>query len=86
MGLEGRIGLVTRGANGIGKAVCLKVARDGANVIIEDILEKETKDICRQIVESLSKKCLAIKLDVSSSNNVVSMLSLLVPPFFIFTG
>ena len=81
MNLEDKVALVTGGASGVGKAISLKLARDGANVIIGDILEKDANDVCRQIVESLGKKSLAIKVDVSSSNDVVSMINEIIKEF-----
>ena len=81
MGLEGKIVLVTGGASGIGKAISLKLAREGANIIIGDILEKDANNVSRQLMELTGKKSLAIKVDVSSSNDVVSMINEIIKEF-----
>lgn len=75
MGLEGRVALVTGGANGLGKATSLKLASEGANVVIGDISEKEANDLQRQIAESFGKRSLAIRADVSSPNDVIAMVN-----------
>ena len=37
--LEGKTALVTGGARGIGKAICIKLAENGANIAFTDIVE-----------------------------------------------
>jgi len=81
MGLEGKVALVTGGGNGVGKAISLRLASDGANVIIGDILEKDAIDVHRQIVESFGKKSLAIKVDVSSPSDVATVVGQIVNEF-----
>ncbi|MCX5749812.1 MAG: SDR family NAD(P)-dependent oxidoreductase, partial [Candidatus Saganbacteria bacterium] len=37
MRLKGKVAIVTGGAQGIGKAICEELAREGADVIVSDI-------------------------------------------------
>ena len=37
MGLDGKVAVVTGGASGIGRSICLRLARDGADVAIWDL-------------------------------------------------
>lgn len=38
--LEGRIALVTGGARGIGKAICARLAKEGASIVVVDIVQE----------------------------------------------
>lgn len=65
--LNGKIALVTGGDSGIGRAVSVHFASEGADVAIvylnEDVDAIETRDI----ITSLGRKCLLIKGDVKKS-------------------
>lgn len=74
MDLEGKIGLVTGGANGLGRATSLKLASRGATVIIGDVSEKDGQDACRMISELSLGESFAYKVDVTSQNDVVSLI------------
>ncbi|MDP2128238.1 MAG: SDR family NAD(P)-dependent oxidoreductase [Pseudohongiella sp.] len=39
--VEGKVVIVTGGALGIGRAVCLELAREGAKVAVTDIVQEE---------------------------------------------
>ncbi len=56
--------IVTGGAKGIGKAVALAFAKEGANIVL-NYKNTSPEDVCKEI-ESFGVKCLAIKADVSN--------------------
>lgn len=71
MKLEGQNALITGAAQGIGKAVALGMAREGANVAIADV-NIESAQITAQEVGALGVKSIALKLDVSNQENVIN--------------
>ena len=69
--LEGKIALVTGGASGIGRAICLGFAKEGATIICNDL----TTEMAQKVLEECNqqKHGLAVKADVSRSRQVVAM-------------
>ena len=80
MKLEGKIAIVTGGANGIGKATALKLAQHGASVVIADIDMQSAKTVVDQI-RSTGRKSLALKIDVTRSNETEQMAKTVLEEF-----
>ena len=61
--LTGKTALITGAARGIGKAVAMKFAKEGANIAFTDlVLNDDMKaglEATRQEIEALGVKCLA---------------------------
>lgn len=62
--LDGRVALVTGGDSGIGRAVAVLFAREGADVAIVYLDEHEDADETRAAVEKEGRRCLVIPGDV----------------------
>jgi 3-oxoacyl-[acyl-carrier protein] reductase len=75
MTLEGRIALVTGAARGIGRAIAEAFARETAQVIINDVLEKENLDRVADEISASEVRCLAIRADVGDSKQVRDMMA-----------
>ena len=66
MKLEGKSAIVTGAAQGIGRAIVLTLARDGADVVLADI----DVDLAGKVVDEikdLGRKAIAMKVDVTKS-------------------
>ena len=58
--LEGKVALVTGAARGIGKAIALKYAQEGANIAFTDLVIDENGENTKKEIEAYGVKVLAI--------------------------
>jgi 3-oxoacyl-[acyl-carrier protein] reductase len=75
MSLAGQTALVTGGSKGIGRAICLALAKEGANIIIAARNESEIKETMDKLKE-MGSKSLAIQADVCSEEDVRRLISM----------
>lgn len=71
--LNGRVAIVTGGAQGIGKAIALTLARHGVNVVVTDI-NLERAQATAQEIEALQVRSLAIKANVADVSAAEQMV------------
>jgi NAD(P)-dependent dehydrogenase (short-subunit alcohol dehydrogenase family) len=62
MRLQGKVAIVTGGASGMGRSEATIFAREGARVLVADILEKEGQEVAKSIGDAAR----FMKLDVTS--------------------
>ncbi len=78
--LTGRVALVTGAAQGIGKAVALLLARNGADMVVSDINLEKAEETANEI-DSIGRKALAVKVDVANWNDVERMVEVILEKF-----
>lgn len=71
--LEGRTALVTGGGRGIGRGIALELAKEGADVVIGDVLLGNAESTATEI-RGLGRKALAVEMDVTSGESIESAL------------
>lgn len=74
MRFEGKVALVTGAARGIGKAVALTLAREGAGVVVTDV-DLEGAQRVAQEIEGLARKAQAVQADVSQCEAVQQLVN-----------
>jgi len=78
--LKGLVAVITGAGSGIGKAISLRLARDGAIVVVCDINYEAAVSVLKEI-EKKKFKGLAIKVDVTNSQMIKEMLEKTVGKF-----
>lgn len=71
--LKGQSALVTGANSGIGEAVAIALANDGANVVINYVTHPENADAVVKQIENNGGNAIAIKADVSKEDEVQLM-------------
>lgn len=69
--LNGKVAVVTGGGQGIGRAICLRLAQDGANVVVMDLKQENANAVMGE-VEALGVKATALQVDVCDRQAVRS--------------
>lgn len=65
--LEGRVALITGGDSGIGKAVAIAFAKEGADIAITYFDEHEDAEETRKLVEQTGRRCIAMAGDIGDA-------------------
>ncbi len=67
--LEGKVALVTGGAQGIGRGIALRLAAEGADIAVVDLKEDKMSEVAKE-VRDLGRKATIYKADVGDRDQV----------------
>ena len=81
MTLKGKVAIVTGGNSGIGKAVVLALAAEGANIVIDWIANEQATEDVEQQVRALGDQVAALKADVSKVDELQHLVQTAVSTF-----
>lgn len=79
--LEGKAALITGGDSGIGRAVAVLFAREGADVAISYLSETEDAEVTRDSIEKEGRRCLLLPGDVRQLEHCKSIVAKTVDTF-----
>ena len=71
--LDGRVAIITGAGQGIGKAIALGMAREGAAMVIAEINGGNAQEVQSELQES-GQRALAVPTDVSREESVLAMV------------
>ncbi len=74
LGLKGKVAIVTGGARGIGEGIVEGFAREGASVVISDILLDAAQELAEKLTRS-GAKALAVRTDVSQKPDADNLVA-----------
>ncbi|MDI6763947.1 MAG: 3-oxoacyl-[acyl-carrier-protein] reductase [Thermodesulfobacteriota bacterium] len=80
MELAGKVALVTGAAQGIGKAIALLLAKNGAGVVVSDINLEKAQETANEI-QGMGRRSFAIKVNVADLKDVERMVEAIVEQF-----
>ena len=74
MDFTGKVAIVTGSGRGIGKAIAMKLAENGATLVINDLGDSAPAEQTVAEIKNLNRQAMAIMADVSSSVDVTKMM------------
>ena len=80
MKLHDKTAIVTGSRRGIGKAIALALAKEGARVVVTDVSQEDCQKVAAEI-QNAGGKALAIKCDISEKSEVLAMVDQTVSAF-----
>ena len=80
MDLKGQVAIVTGGGQGIGKAICLELAKAGADIVVADVREDTAQQTVKEI-EDLGPKAMTVMVDVSNPDDAQRMAQTTIDKF-----
>jgi sorbitol-6-phosphate 2-dehydrogenase len=79
--LSDKIAIVTGGAQGLGRALCLRLAQEGAHVVVADLNGEQAQITAQEIADETGRRTLAVTVDVSDEAQVEAMVQRTVDEF-----
>jgi glucose 1-dehydrogenase len=81
MSLKGKVAIVTGGNSGIGKAIVLSLAEQGADIVIDYVAHPEATEDLEQQVAALGDRALGVDADVSEIEDLQMLVDSAVEAF-----
>lgn len=79
--MRGRVALITGGSRGIGRAIAIRLAEHGMDVVVNYVRHREDAQSTAAEVEKAGQRCLIVKANVSKVNDVKTMFATIADEF-----
>ena len=81
MNLKDKVAVVTGGNSGIGMAIALELARQGANIVIDYVVHPEATEALQKQIIALGDRAIGVKADVSQVAELQTLFATAVQEF-----
>jgi glucose 1-dehydrogenase len=81
MSLQGKVAIVTGGNSGIGQSIVLELARLGASVVIDYVVNPEATQALEQQLAKLGEQAIGVEADVSQTADLQKLVDAAVQKF-----
>ncbi len=71
--LKGKTAIITGSGRGIGRAIALAMAEQGANIVVNDVNMESAGEVVAEI-EAMGRQAIAVKADVTSEEQIKEMI------------
>ncbi len=81
MKLQGKVAVVTGGSRGVGRAICLAFAREGADVVVNYATRPQAAEEVVKEIEGLGRRAVAVGADVATAEGAERVIEAAVSNF-----
>ena len=81
MSLKNKVAIVTGGNSGIGLAIAVELARQGANIVIDFVSHPEAADVLEKQIIALGDQAISVRADVSKVAELQTLVDTAVQKF-----
>jgi len=75
--LKGKTALVTGSSRGIGRAIALRFAENGVNMVVNYIRHRQDAEETARLIEEKGAKCMVVKANVANDDHLKSMFEMI---------
>jgi NAD(P)-dependent dehydrogenase (short-subunit alcohol dehydrogenase family) len=79
--LQNHVAIITGGDSGIGRAVAVAFAKEGADIVIAYLYEQEDAEETMEIIKKIGRKCLTVPADLRFKENCTKVVEQTIKAF-----